>query len=204
MARKVALLREDEALEATRVPRAVRIEVLHEAGYRCAVPTCRGIITLDIHHINYVSEGGTNSPENLIALCPTCHRYHHTGIYLRSSIRAWKFLLMALNRAFDVRSVDMLLMLAAAKSLRCSGDGVLTVSPLIAAGLIDVEAKVYSHLEFYYILTLSAKGQAFVGGWKKGDESAALGIPSAGSPGQSSPTRRKSARTKRRTPSKRS
>jgi len=25
--------------------------VLTEAGYRCAVPTCRGILALDMHHV---------------------------------------------------------------------------------------------------------------------------------------------------------
>jgi hypothetical protein len=45
----------------------IRQQVLHEAGYKCANPTCRSIITLDIHHLDYVSEDGENLPTNLIA-----------------------------------------------------------------------------------------------------------------------------------------
>ena len=52
--------------------------VLHEAGYKCANPTiCRGILTLDIHRLEYVSENGSNKPENFLALCPNCHALHH-------------------------------------------------------------------------------------------------------------------------------
>ena len=35
-----------------------RTLVLTEAGYRCAVPTCRGILALDLHHIWEVVAGG--------------------------------------------------------------------------------------------------------------------------------------------------
>ena len=43
-------------------------EVLIEAGYRCAVPTCRTILALDLHHIEEVKDGGPNEPSNLLAL----------------------------------------------------------------------------------------------------------------------------------------
>ena len=37
--------------------------------------------TLDIHHILHRSKGGTDAHQNLIALCPNCHRLAHEGKY---------------------------------------------------------------------------------------------------------------------------
>ena len=37
--------------------------------------------SLDIHHILHKSKGGTDDHENLIALCPNCHRLAHEGKY---------------------------------------------------------------------------------------------------------------------------
>jgi len=48
---------------------AIRILVLHECGYKCSNPICRMVLTLDIHHIEYVSEGAGDGQENLLALC---------------------------------------------------------------------------------------------------------------------------------------
>ena len=69
-----------------KVPKKVVIEVLTEAGYRCAVQTCRNIFVIDIHHIIEVVEGGGNELANLIALCLTCHALFHWGIISRDSI----------------------------------------------------------------------------------------------------------------------
>ena len=63
----------------TKVPSSVIREVLIEAGYRCAVPTCRNILALDLHHIIEVQEGGINEQANLLALCPTCHALYTRG-----------------------------------------------------------------------------------------------------------------------------
>ena len=36
-------------------------------------------IYLEVHHINPLSAGGQDAPENCIALCPNCHREAHHG-----------------------------------------------------------------------------------------------------------------------------
>ena len=41
----------------------------------CAV--C-GRIAVNLHHIVYKSQGGTDEPSNLISLCMECHDGHHT------------------------------------------------------------------------------------------------------------------------------
>src|SRR5688572_27873411 len=126
------------------IPIDVRMIVLHEAGYACANPICRRVITLDLHHVVYVSEAGTGTPENLLALCPYCHALHHKGEIPTASIRAWKLFLLALNEAFDRKAVDMLLALDSLKTvLRLSGDGVLGLSSLIARGLVEIRD--YAH-----------------------------------------------------------
>ena len=43
--------------------------------YGITVPTTDGM--LDVHHIIPVSEGGDDSPKNLITLCRNCHKKIH-------------------------------------------------------------------------------------------------------------------------------
>lgn len=40
---------------------------------------CKRKGDLDVHHIKSVSKGGTNTPGNLVMLCPNCHRDAHNG-----------------------------------------------------------------------------------------------------------------------------
>ena len=82
------------------------LAVLTEAGYRCAVPTCRTILAIDLHHIIEVSQNGTNNPDNLIALCPTCHALYHRGIIHKESISRWKDVLVAQNKPIDRHAGD--------------------------------------------------------------------------------------------------
>ncbi len=67
----------DEIKKATRkpIPASLKREVLAEAGYRCAVPTCRGILALDLHHIEEVQEGGEN------ILSTSSHCAQHAMLY---------------------------------------------------------------------------------------------------------------------------
>ena len=88
---------------------AVRTAVLIEAGYRCASPTCRNILALDLHHIEEVHAGGGNEVANLIALCPTCHALYTRGTIPREAIDAWKTVLVGLSHAFDQEAIDNLL-----------------------------------------------------------------------------------------------
>jgi hypothetical protein len=80
--------------------------VLTEAGYRCAVPTCRSILTIDLHHIVEVSKGGGDTPENLLPLCPTCHALYHRGTITRSSIQKWKQDLLSVSSQDFKRKIE--------------------------------------------------------------------------------------------------
>src|SRR2546430_17212459 len=88
-----------------------KVIVLTEAGYRCAVPTCRTILALDMHHIWEVSAGGGDEPSNLIALCSFCHDLYHRGTISSDSIYVYKAMLVAITRAFDLEAIDRLLSL---------------------------------------------------------------------------------------------
>ena len=172
--------------EARNVTINVRKLVLHEAGYKCSNPRCRYPLTLDVHHLYYVSESGKDDPANLLPLCPTCHQEHHRGRIPTESLRAWKVLLLAINEAFDRRSVDVLIALHRLEHIkRLSGDGVLQLAPLVASGLVNVKKyeDIYKTVKFTraynyaFSAKLTDKGRLFVEGWLKGDQDAAIPSP---------------------------
>jgi hypothetical protein len=149
-----------------------QVILLTESGYRCAVPSCRSILALDMHHIWEVSAGGGNDPSNLIALCPNCHALYHRGTIKADSIYAYKAMLVAITRAFDVEAIDRLLFLESCKKdfLVVSGDGLLHFSRLIAAGLATVEQKSNNNWQLVtYAVNIHDRGRQLINAWRKGD-----------------------------------
>jgi hypothetical protein len=179
--------------DRTKIPVAVRHQLLLEAGYKCGNLACRNVVTLDLHHIQYVSDGGGDDPANLLALCPYCHAMHHTGQIPVEAVRTWKGLLLALNQAFDRRAVDLLLYLRQTQGadIWYSGDGLLQFAPLVAAGLVAFRTEpmyastppgnfqwgsipVHHQGTRYQIglqifIELTAKGRLMVDAWLAGD-----------------------------------
>jgi len=146
--------------------------VLTEAGYRCAVPTCRGIMAIDLHHIWEVNSGGGDEPFNLIALCPTCHALYHRGTIKEESIYSYKAMLVSLSNAFDLEAIDKLLFLEMLPQnfLIMSGDGVLSFARLIAAGFADLSLMANNaNLIVTYSVNLSEKGRQLISVWKSGN-----------------------------------
>ncbi len=47
-------------------------------GYKCAVCNAKG--PLQVHHRQQRKDGGTNTPANLITVCPECHKKYHAGL----------------------------------------------------------------------------------------------------------------------------
>ena len=136
------------------IPRSTRELVLLEAGYKCANPVCRHILTLELHHIVWVSHGGGNNLDNLLALCPNCHALHSAGHIPERAIRVWKSLLISLNSTSRV-TADLLLVLfddeqriarepdpsKAPPPFRFTGDGLPALSGLITAGLVEISRR---------------------------------------------------------------
>lgn len=136
--------------------------------------TCRGILALDMHHIWEVAAGGGNEPVNLIALCPTCHALYHRGTISADSIYAYKAMLVAISRAFDLEAVDRLLFLNMLPKdyLVVSGDGLLHFARLIAAGLASVEMKANNNWNIVtYAVNISPRGKQIIEAWRQGDRS---------------------------------
>lgn len=154
------------------IPLDVKKRVLTEAGYRCAVPTCRGILALDLHHLAEVSQGGGNKPDNLIALCPTCHALHHRGTISVDSLRVYKGILLALLGAFDYETIDKLMFLQkpGPAKLVMSGDGVVTFYRLVAADLAAFQMLANNSWQIVtYEVLLTAKGENLLNAWKAGN-----------------------------------
>lgn len=71
------------------IPADIRRAILVEAGHRCAIPRC-GSTELDIHHIVPWETCKRHDYDNLIALCPNCHRRADNGEIDRKSLRLYK------------------------------------------------------------------------------------------------------------------
>ena len=71
------------------IPAEVKRKVLLEAGHRCVIPHC-GSAEIDVHHIIPWETCQDHSPDNLIALCPNCHRRAHKGKIDRKSLILYK------------------------------------------------------------------------------------------------------------------
>ena len=161
------------------IPNDVRQAVLIEAGYRCAVPTCRTILALDLHHVVPVSEDGDNTADNLIALCPNCHALHHRGEISEEAIRVYKGMLVALRNAFDQATIDDLLFLSLQDRPRFfTGDATLQFRRLVAAGLVNVgrgHPRDYRNptcVETVHKIELTERGQLVMEAWRAGDKHA--------------------------------
>ena len=89
------------------IPADIRREVLVEAGHRCAIPTCRHI-DVDVHHIIPWKESQKHEYENLIALCPNCHRRADNGDIDRKSLRLYKLNLRTMHDKFSQLEIDVL------------------------------------------------------------------------------------------------
>lgn len=158
--------------ERTNLPLKTREILLTECGYRCAVPRCRNILALDMHHIWELNAGGSDDPSNLIALCPTCHALYHRGTISVGAIHTYKAMLVAISRAFDLDAIDRLLFLESVTKdfLVVTGDGLLHFGRLIAAGLATVEQKSNNNWQIVtYTVNISDRGRLIIEAWKEGD-----------------------------------
>ena len=68
--------------------------LLEQCGHRCTIclaPYC------EIHHIEFLKDGGLTKYENLIVLCPNCHtRVHKENVPTKSQLRQYKLKLEVL------------------------------------------------------------------------------------------------------------
>ena len=89
------------------MPADLRRRVLVEAGHRCAIPACRHI-DVEIHHIIPWKKCKNHSYDNLIALCPNCHRLADRGGIDRKSLKLYKHNLQFAHDKFSQLELDVL------------------------------------------------------------------------------------------------
>ncbi len=58
-----------------------RTQIATQQHGQCAAPGCTNPV-IHIHHVVFWADGGTTNDENLIGLCPRCHRAVHAGIMI--------------------------------------------------------------------------------------------------------------------------
>ncbi len=51
-----------------------------DCGKRAPFLTVAGVPFLEVHHVTRLTDGGEDTIENTIALCPNCHRERHFGV----------------------------------------------------------------------------------------------------------------------------
>lgn len=86
-------IRKRSSLKAKQNP-----DLLYAFDFKCAVcgwslpaSTHRHQRGCAFHHIVPVCEGGSNTEENLILLCPNCHAMAHAGLIRRERLQALTF-----------------------------------------------------------------------------------------------------------------
>jgi 5-methylcytosine-specific restriction endonuclease McrA len=52
----------------------LRQQVLRRDGWRCQ---CGSMSNLEVHHMQFRSQSGDDSEENMVTLCTSCHKKNH-------------------------------------------------------------------------------------------------------------------------------
>ncbi|MEW1774676.1 HNH endonuclease signature motif containing protein [Streptomyces sp. NPDC086777] len=88
------------AEDRPKIPMELKRAVLVEAGHRCAIATCRQT-PVDLAHIEPWTKVQEHTFDNLIALCPTCHRRFDRGEIDRKAMLQYKANLEILNSRYS-------------------------------------------------------------------------------------------------------
>ena len=146
-----------------------------EAGYRCAIPTCRFPITENAHIVSW-AESGDHSYDNLIALCPNCHTLYDDGKIDRIAIIAYKKKLMFLNEIYSRFELDVLDHLKTHRRALIPGE--LLIKRLLEEGIVEHEEKIMiqgfgdgEDILGIFSVVLTEKGKKLLEDWGKVDKS---------------------------------
>lgn len=146
-----------------------------EAGYRCAIPTCRFPIAENAHIVSW-AESKDHSYQNLIVLCPNCHTLYDSGKIDRAAIVAYKKKLMFLNDVYSRFELDVLDYLKTHKRALIPGE--LLVKRLLEEGIVEHEENIMiqgfddgEDILSMFSVVLTDKGKQLLDDWSKVDES---------------------------------
>ena len=90
------------------VPISLKRKLLEEAGYRCAIPTCRTPSPLDMEHIEPWSKVKSHEFENMIILCPNCHARVTRGEISKEAIKTYKRNLAIISGRYSLYEIRLL------------------------------------------------------------------------------------------------
>lgn len=79
-------VKEDRSGKVSRLTHDETERIILRVGTVCCYPNCPETISLDVHHIIPIEEGGTNEDRNLIVLCPSHHRLADRGAIPRKRL----------------------------------------------------------------------------------------------------------------------
>ena len=157
------------------IPENLKRRVLTEAGYRCAIPTCKQT-PVEIAHIIPWRTVQEHSFENLIALCPTCHTRYDKGEIHRQSIQQYKANLGILNSRysdFERRVLEVFAAKANEDRLWLPGGLDIMLMYLLKDGLLvdtgQNSGVILSGMPSQKLYSLTRKGRQFVNEWLKGE-----------------------------------
>lgn len=157
------------------IPTETKRRVLIEAGYRCAIPTCRFPITENAHIVSW-ARSGDDSYENLIALCPNCHTLYDSGKIDRVALIAYKKKLMFLNEVYSRFELDVLDYLKTHKRALIPGE--LLIKRLLEEEIVRHEEEIMiqsfsdgEDILGIFSVILTDKGRKLIEDWSKVDES---------------------------------
>lgn len=121
------------------IPADLRRKILVEAGHRCAIPTCR-YIDVEVHHIIPWSSCNKHEYDNLIALCPNCHRRADSGDIDRKSLYLYKKNLRFLHDKYSQFEIDFLfkLSMSSDRGEKIPHFMLIMIRRIVESGLVDV------------------------------------------------------------------
>ena len=153
-----------------KIPAELKRRVLCEAGHRCAIHSCRQI-EVEIHHIVPWSKCREHKYENLIALCPNCHKMAERDRIDRKALRIYKANLRYAHDRFSQFEVDILFLLHSGEEkahLQFPPFMMLLINRILDAGYIDVTenrsvSMRVSGMEMSPVyISLTSKGQEYI------------------------------------------
>jgi len=156
------------------IPAELKRSVLVEAGHRCAIPACRHPTT-EIAHIRPWAKAQEHSFENLIALCPNCHRRFDRGEIDRRAMEQYKANLGLLNNRYsdeERRLIEYFVHNPREGEVILGGDHTFAFMYLIRDGLLQDLSRQVSTVSFvdasgvempsHFVYALTPKGLDFV------------------------------------------
>lgn len=159
------------------IPRELERDLLIEAGYRCAIPTCRTVAPLEIDHIDDYAGVKEHKFENMIVLCRNCHglKGDKRRQLDRKALGQYKANLSVLNNRYgdlERRVLQYFADNADKKEITLSGGMGLQLSHLIRDGYLERleqslrvkidQADVFPMIENY---RLTQAGREFINHW---------------------------------------